>query len=52
MELKNKLGGAALDNIDNIVREDIIDLKPNIFGVGLNLNALGRKWKTLFKKNA
>lgn len=52
MELKDKLDGAALANIDNPVREDIIELKPNFFGVGVNLNALGRKWKALFKKNA
>lgn len=25
--------------------EDIVDLKPNFFGIGLNLNALARKWK-------
>lgn len=25
--------------------EDVVDLKPNFFGIGLNLNALARKWK-------
>ncbi|MCG7569292.1 hypothetical protein MHM89_05055 [Pseudoalteromonas sp. CNC9-20] len=28
--------------------EDIIDLKPNFFGIGINLNAIYKKW---IKKN-
>ncbi len=30
--------------------EDIIELKPNIYGIGIDLKALCRKWKGLFKK--
>lgn len=31
--------------------EDIVELKPNFFGIGLNLNALARKWKDYTSKN-
>ena len=40
----------GLANIDDSVQEDIIDIKPNFYGVGLNLNAFGRKCKSLFTK--
>ena len=30
--------------------EDVIELKPNFFGIGLNLNALARKWKDYISK--
>ena len=52
-ETKDKQGRsekAGLTNIDDSVPEDIIDIKPNFYGVGVNLNALGRKLKSLFKK--
>lgn len=31
--------------------EDIILIKPNFYGIGLDINALFRKWRLLFKKN-
>lgn len=40
----------GLTNIDDSVPEDIVDIKPNFYGVGVNLNALGRKLKSIFKK--
>ena len=34
------------DNVDSPSQEDIIELKPNFMGLGINLNALLRWWKT------
>ncbi len=33
------------------VKEDLIDLKPNIFGFGININAIFRRLKSLYKKH-
>jgi hypothetical protein len=40
-------GGQSIDSQNK--HEDIIDIKPNIFGIGLNINALIRKIKGLIK---
>jgi len=54
---------ATLDNVERIEaegnevdtqkahRDDIVDVKPNIFGVGLNLNELYRRWRSRTKRN-
>jgi hypothetical protein len=33
------------DNVDSQTQEDIIELRPNFMGLGVNLNALLRWWK-------
>ncbi len=48
--LKDKIEGLSEKGIVS-PSEDIIELKPNFFGIGLNLNALGRKWKNYISKN-
>jgi hypothetical protein len=30
--------------LSNRSREEIVMLKPNLYGVGIDLRALGRKW--------
>lgn len=34
-----------------ILHEDVIDIKPNFFGIGINFNAILRRLKQLLKKN-
>lgn len=50
MALRNEIGSSSVSINDSDIREDIIELKPNFFGLGINLNALARKWKSMFKK--
>ena len=50
MALKNKLESSSVSMNDSNIKEDIIDIKPNFFGLGINLNALARKWQSMFKK--
>jgi 23S rRNA pseudoU1915 N3-methylase RlmH len=41
----NELARKALDQVnDESNKTDVIDLKPNIFGIGLNLNEAWRKF--------
>lgn len=40
----------ATEEDHDSLNEDIIELKPNIYGVGIDLKALWRKWKGLFRK--
>ncbi|MCG7946621.1 MAG: hypothetical protein N0C84_09815 [Candidatus Thiodiazotropha taylori] len=49
MPLKDKVEGSNEKGIISPT-EDVIELKPNFFGIGLNLNALGRKWKNYISK--
>lgn len=39
-----------LNETNKDIKEDIIDLKPNISGIGINFNALWRKIKEMLKK--
>lgn len=51
IELEEQIRKARSVSMPDInTKEDIIDLKPNCFGVGINLNALVRKWKSIIKK--
>lgn len=50
MAIKNKLGRSDLNAVSIPPNEDILVLKPNFYGLGINLNALVRKLKTLFSK--
>lgn len=47
--LKDKIEGSSEKGVITPA-EDIIELKPNFFGIGVNLNALARKWKDFTSK--
>lgn len=49
MEIRNQIEGTETDFVST-PKEDVIELKPNFYGIGLNLNALGRRWKELISK--
>lgn len=44
MAIKGQIEDVQAD-IASPPREDVIELKPNFFGLGLNLNALFRRWQ-------
>jgi hypothetical protein len=46
--LEDFVGKKMMDNKQTKNNQDIIDVKPNFFGIGLNLNNL---WKKYIKKN-
>jgi len=50
MALRNNIEKSSVSMNDSNNKEDIIDLKPNFFGLGINLNALARRWQSMFKK--
>ena len=50
LHLKNKIEKLSEKGVISPT-EDIVDLKPNFFGLGLILNALARKWKDYTTSN-
>ena len=47
--LSNEIKGVKAD-IVSTPKDDVIILKPNFYGIGVDLNALFRLWKEIFSK--
>ena len=51
MAIKSQIEGAERADVVSTPKEDVIELKPNFYGIGLNLNALGRRWREFISKS-
>jgi len=49
IEIKPKIESFESE-IQIMPNEDVLELKPNIYGIGINLNALKRKWQKFMAK--